>query len=184
MRHGPPAWSNTPMVCSPSCSPNADSIISIQHMPSATHLISFLRSVESHRSSRLPLKIAREVLWRPIFSFENTPPTNTNCFRRVSMTTWLTYWLSASLPCMHFVEWEAVFEVGACSRVTKPVGGNEVFACSTCKGFKMRYAYTLTLKCSFYTEAPRGFTMLWKITFCMSDFFNRKIPVTKFSIHA
>ena len=85
---------------------------------------------------------------------------------------------------MHFVEWEAVFEVGACSRVTKPVGGNEVFACSTCKGFKMRYAYTLTLKCSFYTEAPRGFTMLWKITFCMSGFFNRKTPVTKFSIHA
>ena len=42
-------------------------------MPSATNLISFLRSVESHRSGELQLEFAREVLWRPILNLENTP---------------------------------------------------------------------------------------------------------------
>ena len=37
-------------------------------MPSATNLISFLRSVESHRTHELQLKFAGEVLWGPIFS--------------------------------------------------------------------------------------------------------------------
>ena len=53
-------------------------------MPSATNLISFLRSVESHRSRVLPLKFAREVLWRPIFSISRTRSrTNTNRSRWV-----------------------------------------------------------------------------------------------------
>ena len=41
-------------------------------MPSATNLISFPRSVESHRSGELQLEFAREVLWRPIFVLEKT----------------------------------------------------------------------------------------------------------------
>ena len=36
-------------------------------MLSATNLISFPKSVESHRSRELPLKFAWEVLWRLIF---------------------------------------------------------------------------------------------------------------------
>jgi hypothetical protein len=45
-------------------------------MPFATNLISFLRSVESHRTEGLPLKFAREVLlvWRPILFIKNTFP--------------------------------------------------------------------------------------------------------------
>ena len=42
-------------------------------MPSATNIISFPRSVESHRTHELQLEFAREVLWRPILNLENTP---------------------------------------------------------------------------------------------------------------
>jgi hypothetical protein len=41
-------------------------------MPSATNLISFPRSVESHRSGEPQLKFAWEVLWRPILNLEKT----------------------------------------------------------------------------------------------------------------
>jgi hypothetical protein len=52
-------------------------------MPSVNNLISFLRYVESHRLGGAPLKFYREVLWRPIFPLENTPPTDLNHFRWV-----------------------------------------------------------------------------------------------------
>ena len=52
-------------------------------MSSATNLISFLRSAESHRSGMLPLGFAREVLWGPIFSAEIRSSTDANRCRWV-----------------------------------------------------------------------------------------------------
>jgi hypothetical protein len=64
-------------------------------MPSATNLISFPRSVESHRSHVLQPIFAREVLWRPILNLENTPTGPILIASDGSMTTWM----SAGLPC-------------------------------------------------------------------------------------
>ena len=64
-------------------------------MPSATNLISFLRSVESHRSGELQLEFAREVLWRPILNLENTPTGPILIASDGSMTARM----SADLPC-------------------------------------------------------------------------------------
>ena len=66
--------SNIERRCWDTLNPGVYSGIGIQHMPSATNLISFLRSVESHRSRELSLKFAGEVLWRPILFLENTLP--------------------------------------------------------------------------------------------------------------
>jgi hypothetical protein len=73
MQHDPSAWSDIEWRCGDTLDPGVYSGIGIQHMPFATNLISFLRSVESHRSRVLPLKFAREVLWMPILFHENTP---------------------------------------------------------------------------------------------------------------
>jgi hypothetical protein len=73
VQHGSPACRKQhPDRVAPSCNPAAHSGIrfsTCRLRPSATNIFSFLRSVESHRSGRLPLKFAREVLcidlWRP-----------------------------------------------------------------------------------------------------------------------
>jgi len=64
-------------------------------MPSATNLISFPRSVESHRSGELQLIFAWEVLWRPILNLEKTTTGPILIASDGSMTAWM----SAGLPC-------------------------------------------------------------------------------------
>jgi hypothetical protein len=65
-------------------------------MLSATNLISFPRSVESHRSRELPLKFAREVLsMEPDF----VPREHTTGPILIASDGSMTAWMSAGLPC-------------------------------------------------------------------------------------
>jgi hypothetical protein len=76
-------------------------------MPSVANLVSFLRSVESHRSGSMEADFSpREHAPAPIF---------------IASDVYMTAWMSVGLPRMHVVEWAAVAKVGSRSRGTKPV---------------------------------------------------------------
>jgi hypothetical protein len=85
-------------------------------MSSATNLVSCRRSVELYRSGRLPLKFAREILWRPSFFSRTRSRTDANRFRWVH-DRMDECWFAPYARCRV----AAVVKVGARSRGTKPV---------------------------------------------------------------